>query len=49
MPENFSIETDFFPNQIARMRCAGYRSRAAFLDIGTPADYLRAATLLRGK
>jgi D-glycero-alpha-D-manno-heptose 1-phosphate guanylyltransferase len=49
MPERFSIEADFFPNQIAMMRCVGYRSRAAFLDIGMPADYLRAATLLRGK
>ena len=49
MPEKFSIENDFFPGQIARMRCAGYRSRAAFLDIGTPVDYLRATALLRGK
>jgi D-glycero-alpha-D-manno-heptose 1-phosphate guanylyltransferase len=49
MPERFSIENDFFPAQVARMRCAGYRARAAFLDIGTPEDYLRATALLLGK
>ena len=47
MPEKFSIESAFFPAQVARMRCAGYRSRAAFLDIGTPEDFQRAASLLR--
>lgn len=49
MPEKFSIENDFFPAQIASMRFAGYRSRAAFLDIGTPEDYQKAASLLRRK
>jgi D-glycero-alpha-D-manno-heptose 1-phosphate guanylyltransferase len=49
MPEKFSIESDFFPSRVATMRCAGYRSRAAFLDIGTPEDYQRAARLLRGR
>ena len=48
MPENFSLENDFFPSQISTLHCAGYRTRASFLDIGTPDDYDRAALILRG-
>ncbi len=48
MPERFSLETEFFVPAVTALRCAGYRSRAAFLDIGVPEDYHRAAALLRG-
>ena len=48
MPERFSLESDFFSAHLESLNCAGYRSRAAFLDIGVPEDYHRAAALLRG-
>jgi D-glycero-alpha-D-manno-heptose 1-phosphate guanylyltransferase len=47
MPEKFSLERDFFMEELDALRCFGYRSRAAFLDIGVPEDYRRAASLLR--
>lgn len=47
MPEKFSLERELFTDGLGGMRCYGYRSRAAFLDIGVPEDYLRAARLLR--
>jgi len=48
MPVKFSLERELFAEQLDGMRCFGYRSRAAFLDIGVPEDYHRAARLLRG-
>lgn len=48
MPVKFSLERDFFAARLSGLRCYGYRSRAAFLDIGIPEDYQRAARLLRG-
>jgi D-glycero-alpha-D-manno-heptose 1-phosphate guanylyltransferase len=47
MPEKFSLERGLFEERLDGMRCFGYRSRAAFLDIGVPEDYRRAALLLR--
>jgi len=47
MPVKFSLERDMFSAGLEGMRCFGYLSRAAFLDIGVPEDYHRAARLLR--
>jgi D-glycero-alpha-D-manno-heptose 1-phosphate guanylyltransferase len=44
--EKFSIETDFFASQIARLRPVAYEVRGYFLDIGVPEDLDRAQTEL---
>jgi D-glycero-alpha-D-manno-heptose 1-phosphate guanylyltransferase len=46
--EKFSIETDFFVPQIARLHPAAYEVRGYFLDIGVPEDLDRAQTELAG-
>jgi D-glycero-alpha-D-manno-heptose 1-phosphate guanylyltransferase len=46
--EKFSIETDFFVPQIARLRPAAFEVRGYFLDIGIPEDLDRAQTELGG-
>lgn len=47
MPAKFSLERELFSTGLEGMRCFGYQSRAAFLDIGVPEDFHRAARLLR--
>ncbi len=44
--EKFSIETDFFMPEIARLRPAAYKMHGHFLDIGVPEDLDRAQTEL---
>jgi D-glycero-alpha-D-manno-heptose 1-phosphate guanylyltransferase len=44
--EKFSIETDFFAPEVARLRPAAYEMHGYFLDIGIPADLDRAQTEL---
>jgi D-glycero-alpha-D-manno-heptose 1-phosphate guanylyltransferase len=42
-----SLENDLFPRLVAAgQRFAGLESRGAFIDIGVPADYHRAASVL---
>lgn len=49
MPDRFSIEQDFFPRAVQELRIHGYRARGAFLDIGIPQDYARAAAIVNRK
>jgi D-glycero-alpha-D-manno-heptose 1-phosphate guanylyltransferase len=42
LPAACSLEHDAFPNWLAAMRVAGYKTRSAHLDIGTPEDFSRA-------
>jgi len=44
--ERFSIETDFFAPEVARLRPAAYEVHGHFLDIGVPDDLDRAQTEL---
>jgi len=44
--ETFSIETDFFMPEVARLRPAAYEMHGFFLDIGLPEDLDRAQTEL---
>lgn len=37
----FSVEKDFFAQECNRIHIKGYISDADFIDIGTPADYIR--------
>jgi D-glycero-alpha-D-manno-heptose 1-phosphate guanylyltransferase len=46
--EKFSIETDFFAPELARLRPAAYEVRGYFLDIGVPEDLERAQRELAG-
>jgi D-glycero-alpha-D-manno-heptose 1-phosphate guanylyltransferase len=46
LAENFSIETDFFMPELARLRPAAFKVDGFFLDIGIPEDYDRAQTEL---
>ena len=46
LPEKFSIESDFFVPQVARLRPAAFQVEGYFLDIGIPEDYDRAQTEL---
>lgn len=46
LPEKFSIETDFFMPEVARLRPAAYEVDGFFLDIGIPEDLDRAQTEL---
>lgn len=46
LAEKFSIETDFFMPEVARLRPAAYLVDGFFLDIGIPEDYERAQTEL---
>ena len=46
LPEKFSIETDFFMPEVARLRPAAFKVDGFFLDIGIPEDYDRAQTEL---
>jgi D-glycero-alpha-D-manno-heptose 1-phosphate guanylyltransferase len=46
--EKFSIETDFFAKEVARLRPAAYEMHGYFLDIGVPEDLDRAQTELAG-
>lgn len=48
LPEKFSIETDFFMPEVARLRPAAYKVEGFFLDIGIPEDLDRAQTELAG-
>lgn len=45
-PRKFSFERDALTPWCAEGRVRGIRSRARFLDIGTPEDYSRAASML---
>ena len=42
MPGKFSLEKDFFEPLAAQGVLAGFRSEGYFIDIGIPADYVRA-------
>jgi NDP-sugar pyrophosphorylase family protein len=42
LPAACSLEHDAFPHWLEKMRVAGYRTRSAHLDIGTPEDFSRA-------
>jgi D-glycero-alpha-D-manno-heptose 1-phosphate guanylyltransferase len=44
--EKFSIETDFFMHEVARLRPAAYETSGYFLDIGIPEDLDRAQSEL---
>jgi D-glycero-alpha-D-manno-heptose 1-phosphate guanylyltransferase len=44
--EKFSIETDFFMPEVARLRPAAFETSGYFLDIGIPEDLDRAQTEL---
>jgi D-glycero-alpha-D-manno-heptose 1-phosphate guanylyltransferase len=46
LPEKFSIETDVFVPEVARLRPAAFQVEGYFLDIGIPEDYDRAQTEL---
>jgi len=46
-PASFSMEREVLPALVREGRVAAFRSRARFIDIGIPADYKRAQTLLR--
>jgi D-glycero-alpha-D-manno-heptose 1-phosphate guanylyltransferase len=47
-PETFSFEADCLPNLAKAQQLSGYVMDATFLDIGIPADYAKAASLLKG-
>ncbi|MGE5329790.1 MAG: nucleotidyltransferase family protein [Deltaproteobacteria bacterium] len=42
LPDKFSIENDFFPNQLQRLKFGSYISNTYFIDIGIPEDYEKA-------
>jgi D-glycero-alpha-D-manno-heptose 1-phosphate guanylyltransferase len=42
----FSFERDFLAPEVERIRPAAFRASGRFIDIGTPADYERAAALV---
>ena len=44
----FSIETDYFPNEIKKRRFDVFQAQGQFIDIGVPEDYARAQTELVG-
>jgi D-glycero-alpha-D-manno-heptose 1-phosphate guanylyltransferase len=44
--EKFSIETDFFMHEVAKLRPGAYQTSGYFLDIGIPEDLDRAQTEL---
>ncbi len=47
---NCSLETDLLESGIREgLRCFGFPSSAAFIDIGLPADYARAANVINPK
>ncbi len=46
LAEKFSIETDFFVPEVARLRPAAFKVNGFFLDIGIPEDYDRTQTEL---
>jgi len=46
LPEKFSFEQDFVEANIRRVNPLGFRSHTAFIDIGVPDDYHRAAAFL---
>jgi D-glycero-alpha-D-manno-heptose 1-phosphate guanylyltransferase len=46
LPEQFSIERDFFVPEVARLHPAAYKVDGFFLDIGIPEDLDRAQTEL---
>jgi D-glycero-alpha-D-manno-heptose 1-phosphate guanylyltransferase len=48
LPEVFSIEKQLFEPHVARLRLRGYVAEGAFIDIGVPAEFDRAQTLLPG-
>ena len=41
-PERFSLERDFFEPLARQEKLSGFRSEGYFIDIGIPADYVRA-------
>ena len=44
----FSIETDYFPEQVATRRFDYFLTQGQFIDIGVPKDFTRAQTELAG-
>src|SRR5690625_3597092 len=44
LPDQFSIEKDYFENKINRIKIAGFETRGYFLDIGVPEDFKKAQT-----
>lgn len=48
MPDRFSFENDALTPWCGEGHVAGMRSRARFVDIGTPDDYRRAGVVLQG-
>lgn len=40
--KSFSLETDFFAENLQRIRFEGFVTRGRFIDIGVPEDYARA-------
>jgi len=47
MPEKFSFEQAFVEAHIEKVNPAGFKSDAAFIDIGVPNDYYRTADFLK--
>ena len=46
MPEKFSFETDFLMQRIGDLAPLAYPVESAFIDIGVPEDYVRAAAIV---
>ena len=47
LPEKFSFEQDFIEANIQKLNPVGHQSDAAFIDIGIPDDYQRAADFIK--
>jgi D-glycero-alpha-D-manno-heptose 1-phosphate guanylyltransferase len=45
-PAKFSFERDFLPKELGMLRAIAFRGVRAFIDIGVPADYMLAQTLV---
>ncbi len=46
--QNFSLETDYLAQEVARKRFDVFVTSGQFIDIGVPEDFYRAQTLLSG-
>lgn len=49
LPKSFSIETDFFAENIANINAVAFKSDDYFIDIGVPEDYKRAVLELKNQ
>ncbi len=48
-PKKFSMEKDFFEQEVAAGSLGGFVSDSYFIDIGIPEDYYRAQTELKAE